>query len=93
MQENQQTHKDCVNHNRDHLDKYHKKPVTERHSGVKSIHIAHPPHNLGWIEGKDLNLGHYQDEMEENVKRSHIIGDKFKPTQDKFIKDDDNINN
>jgi hypothetical protein len=83
----QQPDKDDINRNREHLERYHSKPISETHSGTEPIHYSHPPHILGWVEGKNLNLQSYQDEMEENVKRSHIIGDEFKPTQDKFIKD------
>jgi hypothetical protein len=79
----QHTHKESLNRNKEHLDKYHNKPVTEK-VGIEPTPLSHP-YTMGWVEGKDLNLEHYQADMEDNVKRSHIIADQFKPTQDQFI--------
>jgi hypothetical protein len=80
----QHTHEESINRNKDHMNKYHKKQVPQKQSEVLPTHINHPQ-TLGWAEGKDLNLEHYQADMEDNVKNSHIRADQFKPTQDEFI--------
>ncbi len=79
-------HKLSVNRNKEHLDLFHATHIIPPISGMIGFPLDHPPHNLSWIEGRDMNLGVYQEEMERNVKQSGIIGDSFKPTQDKFIK-------